>query len=225
MNKWRVKRRKQKKLSFGIKLLLLVAALAMLLFVVEAKLSPVIEAKAMQQVHNIALSEMASAINKQISEHAEAGNYHTLMHIERDEQGKIVMMAADMPLINTLITGLIEDIDSALSDLGEQKLTIPLMSVTGSKLLSSIGPDIPIRISGIATPSVHLSDSFVSAGINQTKHSIYLEVEAEIQVAVPFQKDTCTVSTKVLLAEGIFMGDVPETFFQLDTSNGLANEQ
>ena len=67
MNKWRVKRRKQKKLSFGIKLLLLVAALAMLLFVVEAKLSPVIEAKAMQQVHNIALSEMASAINKQIS--------------------------------------------------------------------------------------------------------------------------------------------------------------
>lgn len=225
MNKWRVKRRKQKRISFVLKLVLLLAALVILLFVFEAKLSPVIEAKAMQQVHNIALSKMAVAINQQISEHSEAGNYHTLMHIERDEQGKIVMMTADMPLLNTLVAGLIEDIDSALNNLGEQELTVPLMSVTGSKLLSSIGPDIPIHISGIATPSVKLSDSFVSAGINQTKHSIYLEVEAELQVAVPFQQETCTVATKVLLAEGIFIGDVPETFLQLDTSNGLSWEQ
>ena len=225
MNKWRVRRRGHKRMSFGVKLVLLAAALAMLLFIAEAKLSPVIEAKAMQQVHNMALSQMAAAINRQVAEHAEAGNYHTLMHIERDEQGKIVMMAADMPLINTLITGLIEDIDSSLNDLGEQRLTIPLMAVTGSKLLSSLGPDIPINISGIATPNVKLSDSFVAAGINQTKHSIYLEVEAQIQVAVPFQKETCSVSTKVLLAEGIFMGDVPETFFQLDTSNELSGEK
>lgn len=57
MNKWRVKRRKQKRISFGLKLVLLLAALVILLFVFEAKLSPVIEAKAMQQVHNIALEQ------------------------------------------------------------------------------------------------------------------------------------------------------------------------
>ena len=72
MNKWRVKRRKQKRISFGLKLVLLLAALVILLFVFEAKLSPDIEAKAMQQVHNIALSKMAAAINQQISEHSEA---------------------------------------------------------------------------------------------------------------------------------------------------------
>ena len=154
------------------------------------------------------------------------GNFRLKLCIQK---AKANNMPADKMCIrdslNTLVAGLIEDIDSALNNLGEQELTVPLMSVTGSKLLSSIGPDIPIHISGIATPSVKLSDSFVSAGINQTKHSIYLEVEAELQVAVPFQQETCTVATKVLLAEGIFIGDVPETFLQLDTSNGLSWEQ
>ena len=100
-----------------------------------------------------------------------------------------------------------------------------MMSITGSKLLSSWGPDIPVRVTGIATPSVALSDSFTAAGINQTKHSIYLEAKATIQVAVPFQEETCTVSTKVLLAEGIFIGDVPETFLSLDTfKNSVTDE-
>ncbi len=216
MNRWRSKKHSASRRAWIWKLLLAAALCCGLLLIAEARLAPLIEAQAMQRVHNAALSEMALAVSRQVAEHSEAGNYHSLMHIERDQQGKIVMISADMPLINSLIAALTEEIDQALSSLGEQRLTIPLFALTGSKLFSSWGPQIPIDISGIATPSVELTDSFVAAGINQTKHSIYLEIEAKLQVAVPFQQETCTVATKVLLAEGILIGEVPEAYLQLE---------
>lgn len=219
MSKWGVAVKKRKRLGFGIKLLLLAACILALSIIAESRFGPVIESEAIQQVSIVASSKMSAAINRQIAVYEDAGNYHSLMHIERDDQGKIVLMAADTLLINTLINALIIDINSSLRNLDEEELHIPLMVGTGSKMLSSWGPDVPVRITGIATPDINLTDSFVSAGINQVKHSIYLEVAAELRVAVPFSQDTCSVSTRVLLAEGIIIGDIPDTFVQFDTSN------
>lgn len=216
---WPMKKRR-KRISIWVKLVLLFLALLALLIVVEDKLSPIIETQAMNKVNNLALITISDTIAKELIVYQDAEKYQNLMDIERDEQGKIVLMAADTMLINSLVNALTADISKSLSDLAEQDLRIPLMAATGSKLFSSYGPDLPIRILGIATPQVTLSDKFVSAGINQIKHSIYLEVKTELQIAVPFDQSTMTISTKMLLAEGIIVGDIPETFVQFDSSNG-----
>ncbi len=217
MNQWKSARRRRK-LPFGIKLFLLAAFLLAVILLAESRLTPIIEAEAMQQVHNLTLTKISEAVKRQVNAHPQAGNYHTLMQIERDEAGRIVLMAADSALLNTLVADIVIDLEQSLDELSEEKLQIPLFAASGSKLFASLGPDIPVGISGIATPNVTLTDSFVSAGINQVKHSIYLEAETQIQVVVPFGRQTATVSTQILLAEGIIIGDIPETFVQLDTS-------
>lgn len=220
MSRWRRKRKKKWKLGFGVKLLFLVLALTSLLMVTEIRFAPVIRVEAMQQINTLALARMAESINRQVDNYREAGDYQNLMHIERDDQGRVMLMTADTLLINNLISDLTIDICDSLNKLSEEKLRIPLLAASGSKILASLGPEVPINVTAIATPAIRLTDKFTAAGINQVKHSIYLEATAELQIAVPFESDTMTVSTKVLLAEGIIMGEIPETFIQFDTSNG-----
>lgn len=219
MRSWKAAGRKRRRMGRGIKLFLFAACIIAILIMAENQLGPVVEAKAVQKVNNLALAELAESINRQIAVYKEAGNYQSLMHIERDHEGRIVLMAADTLLINSLVTALIVDIEDNMNELAEQEIQIPLMAVTGSKLFSSIGPDLPVRITGIATPQIYLEDSFVAAGINQIKHSIYIEAEVKLQVTVPFNQDITTISTEVLLAEGIIIGNIPDTFVQFDTSN------
>lgn len=218
MSQWK-RAKTRKRLPFGLKLLLLVAIMLALLLFAESKITPIIDTQAMQQAHIIALRELTSSINRQLQEHPEAGSYQTLMHIERDNEGKIVLMSADAQLINLFVNDLLIDLDISMDELSQEKLKIPLLAATGSRFLAALGPNLPVGIRPIATPTVRLSDSFVSAGINQVKHSIYLEAEAKVQVAVPFIAETCTVSTQILLAEGIIIGDIPETFVQFDSSS------
>jgi len=220
MSQWGRKRKKKHKLGFGFKLLFLLLALAALLVMTEIGFAPVIKVEAMQQINTLALSRMAESINRQVDIYQEAGDYRNLMHIERDDQGRVMLMTADTLLINNLINDLTLDICDNLNKLSQEELRIPLLTASGSKILSSLGPEVPIHVTAIATPAIRLTDKFTAAGINQIKHSIYLDVTAELQIAVPFERETMIVSTKVLLAEGIIMGEIPETFIQFDTSNG-----
>lgn len=60
-----------------------------------------------------------------------------------------------------------------------------------------------------------LSD-FEQAGINQIRHKIYLEVTAHMQVVVPMVTATDNVVVQVPITEVLIMGDVPETYIQLE---------
>ena len=106
--------------------------------------------------------------------------------------------------------------EDALSHLADQKITVPLFAASGSRFLASFGPELPVRVRGLAMPQISLSDSFIAAGINQTKHSIYLNVDAELMVAVPFDSERCHISASVLLAEGIIIGQIPETYLNFE---------
>jgi len=65
-------------------------------------------------------------------------------------------------------------------------------------------------------------------GINQTKHSIYLNVVADISIVMPSRTENFAVMTQVLVGECVLVGKIPETFFQGDlfgNSSGLSVEK
>ena len=70
-------------------------------------------------------------------------------------------------------------------------------------------------------PQAELRDSFTAAGVNQTRHSIYLELSCGIRVISPFSRQELLVSTTMLLAEGIIVGYVPDTYLSIDQGQGL----
>ncbi|MEG2213734.1 MAG: sporulation protein YunB, partial [Clostridiales bacterium] len=101
-------------------------------------------------------------------------------------------------------------------DLHRQSVAIPLGAISGSKLLAAVGPNIHVGFTIAATPRIELRDQFSSAGINQTKHSLSLLIQADLLIAVPFEPQKITVATTVLLAEGIIVGNTPDSYVNIN---------
>ena len=58
--------------------------------------------------------------------------------------------------------------------------------------------------------------NFESAGINQTRHRIYLEIKSKMGVVAPFVSKRVEVINEVNIAETVLIGDVPETYYNLE---------
>jgi len=139
-------------------------------------------------------------------------NYQDIVDIHKDDQGRIVLIQPNTIILNKMMTNTVTEVSASLNEMEEQSLEIPLGEVTGSKILAGYGPRMKVRI--IPAGQVHVSvlNKFDQAGINQTRHLIYFNIENTIKVAVPFLDEEVQVSAIVPLAETIIIGTVPDTY-------------
>lgn len=92
----------------------------------------------------------------------------------------------------------------------------------GSKFFSGLGPDIQIKMMTDGTVETELKSEFKDAGINQTLHRIYLEVRCKVSILTPYDTIEETIKNQVLLAEGVIIGNIPDTYYNLE---GLNDDQ
>ena len=59
------------------------------------------------------------------------------------------------------------------------------------------------------------SNGIVTAGINQTKHQVNLEVIVDIDVLIPWDTASTQVKTEVLIADTVIVGKVPDTYMNV----------
>ncbi|MBQ6808097.1 MAG: sporulation protein YunB [Firmicutes bacterium] len=211
---------RQKKRRRSIRLLLLLCLAAALLVCVELLLAPIIAAAAAQHSRSLAMNAMTEAIQAQSSA-ARTSDYRNLVQVETDDQGRVTLLVTDTQRLNQLVSAVSLDAAERLEQLSRQQLQLPLGSVLGSVLLSGSGPPVAFRFSALGAPQAELRDSFTAAGVNQTRHSIYLELSCGIRVIAPFSRQELLVSTTMLLAEGIIVGYVPDTYLSIDQGQGL----
>ena len=100
-----------------------------------------------------------------------------------------------------------------------QDINISLGSFTGVSILSGRGIKIPIRISTIGNVKTNVRSEFISQGINQTLHRLYLDIDSEISVLTPFNTINESIKNQLILAENIIVGEIPETYYDL---NGIS---
>ena len=92
-------------------------------------------------------------------------------------------------------------------------------SFTGLKILSGRGPGIKIRISSVGDVATDLRSEFVSQGINQTLHRVYLQVDTSVNILTPFDNIEKEISNQVLLMENVIIGEIPSTYYNLEGLN------
>ena len=89
-------------------------------------------------------------------------------------------------------------------------------SFTGINLLAGRGPGIKIRISTIGNVETDLKSEFISQGINQTLHRVYLQVKCQVSILTPFSNITKDITNQVLLVENVIVGNIPNTYYNLE---------
>ena len=90
-------------------------------------------------------------------------------------------------------------------------------------MLSGRGPGVKIRISSIGNIETNLNSEFTSQGINQTLHRIHVDISCNVKVLTPFKDIERKITNKVLLAENVIVGNIPDTYYNLEGLNGTSD--
>lgn len=139
--------------------------------------------------------------------------YEDLVLVHKDRDDHVTMMQADAIRISRIVTEAGVEIKKALKKIEEESFTIPIGQILGMDLLASRGPRLEVRVIPMGTVNVFTSEMFEQAGINQVKHALCLNVEAEVRIVIPLVQETMEVSTKIPIVENIIVGQVPGAYF------------
>jgi len=142
--------------------------------------------------------------------------YEDLVNVERDQNGNVVSVSANALKINKIARDTASISQSNLKSLSLNGIPIPLGALTGIEAFAGLGPQIPFRIIPVSSVACDFSSEFESVGINQTKHSIYLNVIADISIVMPSRTENFAVVTEILVGEYVIVGNVPDTYLQTD---------
>lgn len=199
-----------KKLIHLILVLLVIAVGLVLLF--RDRYRDAVRELARTQVINTTSDLINDAIDGQI----ELGNiqYDRIVYFEKDLNGRITALKTNMSEVNRLKTNILNLINDEIMAMDTSHLGVPLGSLFLPELLSGRGPSIPVQILSIRNSDASFGSAFTEAGINQTMHQLSLEVLVDVSVLVLGETDSFTVSSHVMVAETIIVGDVPETFLR-----------
>lgn len=193
-------------------ILVLSVALLVLLLVFREKYQSAICGLAETQVKNTTSDLINDAIDKQI----ETGDilYDRMVYFEKDLNGRITALKTNMSEVNRVKTDILNIINDEILALDTSDLGIPLGSLFLPEFLSGKGPAIPVHILSIRNSEASFSSDFTQAGINQTLHKINMHVSIDVAVLVWGKTNYFTISSQVVIAETVIVGQVPDTLFQ-----------
>lgn len=152
------------------------------------------------------------AVNRAIKGEIANVDYSQLIMVQKDNQGQIVLMQPNLVRINQLASDTTLAIQASLKSLVNQQFSIPVGQVLGSQLLANYGPRVRVSIYPIGTVRTNVFDRFEDAGINQTRHRLYLDIETQVKVVVPLITSDVTVSTQVPITDTVIVGRVPDVY-------------
>ena len=174
------------------------------------------------QVKNTTSDLTNDAIAKQIADGVI--QYDRIVYFEKDLDGRITALKTNIGEVNRLKTDILNIINDEILALDNSDIGIPMGSLFLPELLSGRGPAIPVHILSIRNSDASFVSHFTQAGINQTLHQVSMEVCVDVAVLVLGQTTSFTMTSEVVVAETVIVGEVPNTFLQTGGSYGSERE-
>ena len=183
-----------------------------------------------EQIRTLAQIQVQNAtsdlINDAIAKQIDTGNiqYDRIVYFEKDLNGKITALKTNIGEVNRLKTATLNLINDEILALDASDLGIPLGSLFLPEFLSGRGPTIPVQIISIRNSDATFESNFTQAGINQTLHQLTMSVGVDVSVLVLGETTSFTITSQVVVAETVIVGDVPDTFLQTGGTYGSQTE-
>jgi sporulation protein YunB len=200
------------------RLLLVLFLVTVLLLFFRIRYHDTIRSLAQTQVINSTSDLINDAIDVQI----ETGNilYDRIVYFEKDLDGRITALKTNMSEVNRLKTDILNIINDEILELDTSDIGIPIGSLLLPEVFSGRGFPVPVQILSIRNSDAAFSSDFFQAGINQTLHQLNMQVSVDVAILVLGRSESFTVTSQVVVAETIIVGQVPDTFFQTGGYNG-----
>ncbi|MDU7077507.1 sporulation protein YunB [uncultured Clostridium sp.] len=165
-------------------------------------------------------SEAVKIMNEEsVNVYSENFKYDDIINIEKDADGNITMIRSDTVKQNYLASQVVLKCDERLSELEDLGVKIPLGYLTNNVMFYNMGPKITVKMQQVGNITTSYESEFQSAGINQTRHKIYLNLTTTMRVIVPFNSKEVEVTCQIPVSDTIIVGKIPETAINMNGSN------
>ncbi len=175
-------------------------------------------------VVDLATARTSNAVNRivvaAVNDAVESGriDYEQLVDFDKDAEGHVTALRSNMAAFNRLQASIADDILQRMAEVSSTDLAIPIGTLTGSPLLAGRGPCLRVRMQSVGTATARFDNQFSSAGINQTRHRIILDVDVHVSILLPGLTTYTKVSNEISVAETVIVGGVPETYTYFSTT-------
>ena len=204
--------------SWGKTAAVVVLLLAALLLALEKNLSQTMLDVAFAEAYSKAVETLNRAV-KLVTENDVT--YDELMDATLDAEGRVTLLRADTMRMNELAAETALRAESELNNSENQFVNIPLGAALGIKTLSGFGPRMTMQILPVGAVHASFDTEFESAGINQTRHRIFLTLRATVSLIIPTGSQLVEVQSTMPIAESIIVGHVPDSFVDVNDSKDI----
>ena len=179
-------------------------------FMLEMRIRPIINEVALSRARGAATRVISDVVNETMAQMNVS--YEDLVSFQKNGSGNITAVTSNVVEINKLKATLTGEIEKRISDEKSMTAKVPIGNLLGQSAFSGLGPKIKIRMIPVGFAGIDIKNEFSAAGINQTRHEIYLEVSCTVSVLLPITSKSTTVTTQVPIAETIIVGIVPDNY-------------
>ncbi|QDS36517.1 sporulation protein YunB [Brevibacillus brevis] len=200
-------KRRRRRIFAGF--LLIMVALIVLFIVVERRVEPTLMLIAQAKAEQVAKLAITDAVTKRMSQQGLDVNEVVLM--EKDENGSIKAVNFNFKEYSRIVGETTARIQNRLKEFEQEHVqtTIPLGLATKNVFLEHLGPDIPVSFVPIGAVKTKLETGLKQAGINMVLVTVYIHVEVDLRVIIPFATKQQTVTTQIPVSEALIVGKVP----------------
>ena len=210
-----------RKKSGGMRwLILLVLLLTAAVIAMEQNLSQTMLDMAFARAYSMAVETINRAVKQAMGQGV---TYEELIDAQMDAQGRVSMLRANTMRMNELASQTALLAERELGSAENQVVEIPLGAALGVSFLSGFGPRLEVQSLPVGAVHTSFDTEFETAGINQTRHKIFLNLRATVSLIVPTGSQLVEVTSTVPIAESIIVGEVPESFVDVNNEEDMLN--
>ncbi|OKL37729.1 sporulation protein YunB [Domibacillus mangrovi] len=228
--KWQGKSQLSMRHRVMMTVLLFIIGLLFIFWLINRNLQPLLLNYADAQTEKIASMVLQKAISKEITDNLDIKD---IMITDKGEGGATTFNAQVINKVLAEVTELAEanldeaeagdlkelekmsgvDIDAKRTAQGDGiAYSIPLGQITNNAILGNLGPRIPIRFHAIGDVTSNVKTKVEPFGINSAYVEVYIELEVNVKVIVPFASDMKIVKQTLPVAMGLVHGKVPNYY-------------
>ena len=205
-------------LAVALPVVLALVPVCLLLHTLNGKLRPVLETTASSKATNLMVQAIDAAVDNCLQEN-DMG-YRDFVTVETDMAGKVASITSNTVANSRFKRQVVEAVIRQLGTMDSEELGVPLGTLTGQPLLSGAGPRVRVKMDQVGEVTADYSNTFTSAGVNQTLHRVCLDITATVYLFLPGEILPVSVSSSVCVAETVIVGEAPDTYLNLEKGNG-----
>ena len=205
--------------KLGMKLIAVGMVMTGLLVIMDLSFRPIIETVNAYECHEMVSRVINDAVLAELEN--EDADYSKLVTLTKNADGEVISLESNVMNINKLKTRIAQRLEREIERLSEIDIQIPIGTLLGIQLLHGKGFCIGMTIQPMGFATASIISEFSEAGLNQTRHRIVIEINADVDAIIPGFSTRVPVKTTIVAAETVIVGRVPNAYTHVVASESL----